>query len=239
MNDLRSFKIQALDGDLGGVHDFFFDDADWTARYMVVDTGTWLPGRRVLISPVSIGTAHWSNKKIDVRLTKEQVKGSPDADTDMPVSRQLESQINAYYGWPMYWQLGGVAVRDSAREGSGVAVLDAETRTGNIHLHSASAVEGYYIHANDGEIGHVEDFLVDDNTWMIRYMVVDTRNWIPGKKVLVAPQWVRSIDAANSRVHVDMTRASIKNSPEFDMSSLDRSYEQRLHDYYGKDYYWI
>ena len=242
--DLQGYTIAASDGDVGRVHDFYFDDERWTVRYLVVDTGTWLPGRKVPISPVALGEADWYGQRLSVNLTKEQVKDSPDIDLDKPISRQYEVDYFNYYGWPYYWA-GVGAWAGWAYPGllataprSQAAPVAVEER-GDPHLRSVWEVTGYHIQATDEEIGHVEDFIVDDETWEMRYLVVDTSNWWFGKKVLVAPRWITTVSWPERKVFVDLTRDQVKDAPEWDPDApVNREYEERLYDYYGRPAYW-
>jgi hypothetical protein len=203
LNELLKYKIHATDGDLGGVSDFYFDDQQWVTRYMVVDTGHWLPGRQVLISPVSISDVRWNDRHVIVNLTKEQVKNSPSVDTDKPVSRQMEERVLSYYAWPLYWEnYGGPRLPQEV----GASPSATQVTTADPALRSARQITGHRIHASDGEIGHIEDFLCDDQDWTIRYVVANTGNWIAGKKVVIAPIWIGWFDWANSRAYVDLTR---------------------------------
>jgi len=239
LTDLMKYQIAATDGGLGSVHDFYYDDLEWRVRYLVVDTGAWLPGKRVLVSPVSIGRSDWSANQLHVTLTKDQVKDSPGIETDEPISRQKEAEIADYYSWPYYWgaRLGGgpaaaVALADEK-------MSPPKSDPNDSSLRSARVVTGYRIQATDGEIGHVEDFIADDEDWTIRYMVVDTRNWLPGKKVLIAPCLVRSVHWDESKVHLDLSRSMVEASPEFDPSApVNREYETAWYDYYGRPKYW-
>jgi len=240
LNDLVGYTIRANDGDIGKVSEFYFDDQGWTIRYVVVDTGGWLPGRNVLISPVAFGSPDWESRAFPVNLTKEQVQNSPSIDTDKPVSRQHETELHGYYGWPVYW---GTNAAYGAFEAPPLLLMESvkedeaspEEPEGDTHLHSTSEVAGSHIEAIDGEIGHVEDFVVDDETWVIRYLLVDTRNWLPAKHVLVSPRWSTQVSWAESKVFVDLTRDAIKNSPEFDpRKPITLDYEGELHDYYGR-----
>jgi hypothetical protein len=247
MTDLKGFTIGATDGDIGQVEAFYFDDASFTVRHLVVDTGGWLGGRKVLISPRALRDIDWDGRRINAALTKAQVEKSPNIDTDQPVSRQHEIEYYRYYGYPSYWSgpylWGGYPFPVMS---SDQATLENERRwewgteeSGDRHLRSSAAVIGYYIAATDGELGHVEDFLVDDATWSIRYMVVDTSNWWFGKKVLVSSEWITRVVWNESLLHVDMTREQIKNSPEYDPSGhVQRDYEMKLHDHYGRRGYW-
>lgn len=247
-NDLQGFTIRATDGDLGGVYTFYFDGAAWVVRYLVVDTGHWLPGRRVLIAPEALGAADPSQSVLSVSLTRDEVQNSPDIDTDKPVSRQQETVLRQYYNWPAYWTMHDplVAQALTARPGGAAAIPPAEAdivdvERGDPDLHSMREVTGYYIEASDGSIGHVEDFIVDTETWDVRYMVVDTRNWLPGgKKVLISPTWIERVSWEDSRVYVALSQTEIKTSPEWHGAStaLSRDYETELYSHYGRPTYW-
>lgn len=244
VKELRDYVLAAEDDNIGRCKDFLFDDSVWTVRYMVADTGKWLPKRKVLISPASLGDPDWKSQLLRVQLDKEQIEKSPTLDADAPVSREFERQWYDYYNWSPYWYGGGIwgggAVPHAIHEKqpAGVATLE-QVETPNHNLRSAQEVTGYHIQATDGDIGHVEDFIVDDSTWTIRYIVVDTRNWLPGKKVLVSPAWATKIEWNNRDVHIDLPRDLIKASPEYDPESpVNREYEGRLYDYYGRPKYW-
>jgi hypothetical protein len=243
-SQLKGFTIRALDGDLGTVDEFYFDDDTWTIRYLTVETGGWLGGRPVLVSPLSVVKAEWQDKRLDVSLTKKQVEDSPNIDTHKPVSRQHEQAFYGYYGYPYYWDgpygvglypLGAPAPVNAPREG----VLDTSDST-DIHLRSTAGVAGYYVEASDGEIGHVKGFVVDDEGWTIRYMEVATRNWWPGKKVLVSPAWIRKVSWAESKVFVRLSREAIQSGPEYvESNPVTREYEDRLYAHYGQPPYWL
>lgn len=251
-NDVIGYSIETTDGPVGTVADFYFDDEHWTIRYLVADTGGWLTGRKVLISPAALDKIDRDTKRLSVNLSKEKVENSPDIATDQPVSRQHEADYHDYYGYPYYWTgpylWGPVAypplpARSAPHDQeSGTVrkeVQAARERSQDVHLRSLAEVTGYYIEAADGDIGHVEDFLLEDGSWTIRYVVVDTRNWWPGRKVLVSPQWIRWVSWSNGRVYVYVTRDRVQNAPEYDPSLLpDREYETRLHSHYGQPNYW-
>ncbi len=255
INNLKDREIQATDGPIGSVKNFFFDDHTWKVRYLVVDTGNWLSGRKVLVSPMAIGDPAWVAERLNLALTREQIEKSPGIDTDKPISRQQEEEYSGYYGYPFYWGGGSspagqipMGYPDRVSVASGLATASAPAKTsephlsgqpGDGHLRSAKEVIGYYLEAEDGDIGHVEDFIVDDQTWSIRYMVIDTVNWWPGKKVVIAPQWIARVNWEQSKVYIDLTRAYIKRAPEFSAASLNnRDYENSLYDYYGRRQYW-
>jgi hypothetical protein len=245
IKQIKGFKLGALDGDIGSVKDFYFDDESWTVRYLVADTGKWLPGRQVLISPFALQHVRMEDEIIDVSLTKKQIEDSPSIDTHKPVSRQYEIDYYQYYGWPHYWEgpaLWGVAPTPAHFSPDGGVVEPmplSRERKGDPHLRSAQEMMGYHIQARDGEVGHVEDFLIEDENWAIRYLVVDTKNWWPGKNVLVAPQWIQRVSWQESKVFVDLTRETIKSAPEFVRGeSIDRVFEGRLYRHYNRPVYW-
>lgn len=249
--ELEGHTLHARDGTLGHVQDFFFDDREWTVRYLVADTGAWLASRKVLISPVAVRQVEWQERSIAVNLTQAQVRNSPGIDTEQPVSREHEAALTQYYSWPAYWGAVGfpdvgfggpimpmvplvpLPVKDeSAMER---ATASAATVEVNHHLRSVRAVTGHAIDATDGRIGHVEDFLIDDQSWAIRYLVIDTRNWWPGKRVVIAPEWIREVGWEDAQVHVDLTRAAVKASPAYDpASTLTSDYSAKLHEHYGR-----
>jgi PRC-barrel domain protein len=265
VKDLNGFKIVALDGEIGDVEEFYFDDERWALRYIVVNTGNWQAGRQVLVSPFSVMQVDRENRQLQVALTKSQVEKSPDIDTRKPVSRQMEANYADYYGYPYYWgspllwgaeerpalaaqqSLGATAstvAPDAASggrsttngKGATVRVISAD-----VHLRSMQEVSTYSIAAIDGDIGVVEDFIVEDESWAIRYLVIDTHKWLPGKQVMISPQWIAAIDWAQAKVHVSLSREGVKHSPAYDSSKLlSRAYEAQLYEHYGQtDYYWL
>ncbi len=248
-NDLRGMSIHATDGDLGKADDFYFDDQDWTIRYVVADVGSWLEKRKVLISPASIPTIAPDLKRFMTSLTKEQVRESPSWDTDKPISRQYEALFADYYKYPYYW--GGPAswgyvpypvdTADAAgmKTPSAEEIADIKAEIQQSHLRSTRAVNGYAIEADDGEIGKVYDFILDERSWQIHYLVVDVGRWLPGRKVLVSPRWIESIDWTRSKVKAQLARETIRHAPGYDNPrSISREYEERLFAYYGKPGYW-
>jgi sporulation protein YlmC with PRC-barrel domain len=245
---LTGYNIEATDGEIGSVQDFYFDDETWTIRYLVADTGWWLPGRSVLISPEALDRPAWDSRRLPVTLTKAQVEHSPGVETDKPVSRQKERELRTYYRWPLYWTAQGAFMPAAAgTQAEAVAALQAGAQAekgnpqsiaeaaGDPHLRSVNEVIGYDIQAREGEIGHVEDFIVDDETWIIRYTVVDSGNWLPSKNVLIAPQWIQAVDWAGHQLRVGLTRETIADCPEYTPAvPISPEYELRLLAYYGK-----
>lgn len=247
MEKLVGLSIAAYDGEIGKVKDVYFDDRRWAVRHLVVNAGSWLEERSVLISPFAVGSIDWERREIHVRLTMQQVRGSPPVDTDKPVSRQHEQLLRDYYGYPDYW--GGSLLWGASAfpavpvlpvppaEGAEAAV--AEDRTCDPHLRSALEVRGYHLHALDQPIGHLEDLLLDEDSWAVRYLVIDTRNWWPGKRVVIPPQWIRRLDWPERAVEVDVTRDMVRDAPPYDAAlQLSREQEQTLHQHYRRSGYW-
>jgi hypothetical protein len=238
------YAIGATDGPIGSISDLLFDDVTWLVRWLVVDTGSLLSGRRVLLPPSALSHVNHIGHQIAVHLTKQQIKDSPDITTDEPISSEMETDLYDYYGWSPYWSTGfymggyGFAGGAFAPSAMGFHARDredeVESRTrGDRHLRSVREVKGYHIHATDGEVGHVADFLLEDGDWSIHYLVVDTQNWWPGKKVLISPRSIRSTDWATRTVTLDVDRQRVKGSPAYDGSeAVDRAYEYAFHGYY-------
>ncbi|MGA2536112.1 MAG: PRC-barrel domain-containing protein [Terracidiphilus sp.] len=239
---LEGYSLKCLDGDIGSASEFFFDDRYWAIRYFVANTGTWLRDKKVLISPYSLIGVNASEGRVSVQLTKKQIEDCPSTDMDEPVSRQYEDSYNGYYGFPNYW--GGpymwgsnpYMVRDRSRWG----VAASQAMGWDRHLRSTREVTGYHLHALDGEVGHVDDFIIDDDTWAIRYLVVATKNWWPGKKVLISPKWIESVSWKAREVVIGLSRETVKSAPEYTAESLlTRDYETVLYGHYNREGYWV
>jgi uncharacterized protein YrrD len=229
---LRDYHVRATDANIGRVKDFLFDSQEWVVRYVVVDTSEWRPGRTILVIPDVVGPSSVEGQILPVSLTSEQVHSSPDIDVDKPVSRQHEAALFEHYGWFPYWGNGRRGPQESGAETSEAA---GEER----HLSSMRRVDGYSIRALDGEIGRVEDFIIEDENWTIRDIVVDTRTWLHGKHVLVAPEWVAGIDEQEKVVSLELSQEEVKESPPYDPNQpVNRQYEVHLYDYYGRPKYW-
>jgi hypothetical protein len=250
---LEGLSIGATDGPIGEVKDLYFDDESWVIRYVVADTSKWLGGREVLISPYSIEDMDWAGDTVPVTITKQQVKNSPSIDSDKPISRQYEESYAGYYGYPYYWGssglwgewnspsallTGGIADPDGGYEGYLRAPSNRDSNA-DPHLHSCNSVKGYHILAKDGEIGHVQGYLVDDTTWSIRYLIVNTSNWWVGHQILLSPEWILDVSWSESNVIADLDRQAIKDAPAYDDGAyLTREAEDRIYAHYSRRGYW-
>jgi len=238
---LKGYKLDSKDGEIGKVKEFYFDDKHWAIRYLVADTGNWLTGNQVLISPYALVSVNKEEEQIGINLSKKQIEDSPSLSSDKPVSQQFEVNYYGYYGYPIYWGGAGMwgaypyIMRDSKEWKSN----NKEEKSWDPHLRSTDVLNGYHIQANDGEIGHVADFVIDDETWAIRYLIIDTTNWFGGKKVLISPKWIDQISWNDSKVFVNLSLEDIKHSPEYKEDSLlTRNYETELHRHYNRQGYW-
>jgi uncharacterized protein YrrD len=223
--NLNGFAVRASDGEIGTIDDLYFDDERWVVRYLVVDTGSWLTGRKVLLSPHAFRQADWDGRSVLMNLTREQIENSPDIDTHQPVSRQKESELFRHYGYPYYWAgpyAWGLSMYPVLLEQE---QLENENRTEHRqeaeqsqdrHLRSSNEVQGYTIHASDDSLGHLEDLLFDEEDWSVQLIVIDPRNWWPGKHVMVAPQRISAVNWDDKSVSIGMSRAEIESSPEYD-----------------------
>jgi sporulation protein YlmC with PRC-barrel domain len=237
------YNVLAKNGEVGKVKDFYFDDIFWAIRYVVVDTGKLLPGRKVLVSPEKLGEPDWDRGVLPVSLTMDKVKKSPGIETDAPVSRQHEVEIAQYYGWEPYWGTSmvppGAAAIPVSKTKMGNKEDGVEKTKWNPNLRSIKEILGYHIQTMDGEVGHLEDCILETKYWVIRYIVVDTRNWLPGRKVILAPTWIDDINWADRKIIVDLIADEIKKGPEYDPTlPVNRAYETVLYDFYGRPAYW-
>lgn len=236
LKELRGFQIEAKDGIIGHVNGAYFDDDQWSVRYLVVNTGSWLDAREVLISPTALGATDGETRTLAARLTKKQVEDSPSIDLDKPVSRQHEAAVSDHYGWPAYWSMGLWESRIPSMIAATQARTDEPTssrRDDDPHLRSGREVIGYHLHTTDDTLGHVEDLVIDDETWTIRYLAVDTSNWWLGGHVLISPRWIRAVRWPERLVEIAATRDVIKHSPTWNPTyPITQDYEDKLLDYY-------
>jgi hypothetical protein len=229
ITQLAGDKLRATDGEIGHVKDFYFDDRNWVVRYVVADTGSWLTGRLVLLSPLSLGRLAPAGKVLCVNLTRKQIENSPSIEAHKPVSRQYEEEYHRYYGWPYYWQgdalwgMSGVPVltlplqplpiQPAAAGGPPPAGPDA-------HLRSTQAVKGYHLQASDGTIGHVCDFMMDDQTWAIGQLVIKTGHRLSGREVQIPTNKIDRISYEESTVFADLTSEAVEQSPAHYMAAV-------------------
>ncbi len=254
ITELSDYTLEATDGEIGFIDELYFQEEEWQIRYLVIGLGNWFTRQHVLLVPGVIDRLNMDLEKVNFKLTREQIKNSPDVLSQLPVSREKELALHRYYQWQPYWMghaADGISygthavwpeavtdVEDESEQAHEAQVAlaelgDVESKAGPFSLRSTNEVTGYYIRAVDGEIGHIDDFVIDLRNWRIRYLVVDTRNWLPGRRVLVASDWIQKIDWQNAEVSVSLTKESVEKSPEYDPSALDDDYEAKLEKHYA------
>ncbi|WP_231907402.1 PRC-barrel domain-containing protein [Colwellia sp. PAMC 20917] len=235
--------------------DLYFDDKHWVIRYLVVETGSWLSSKKILLSPISIKEFNQEHKKLTVTITREQVKKSPEIDSEKPVSRQHEVDHMAYYGYEHYWGNTGiwgsepspnmmalgyysVAPKPDNLDNPEISadIKAALSRDNDHHLRSSHAVVGYHLDAIDGELGHLQGMLIDIDTWAIRYLIINTSNWWLGHLVLIAPKWIKEVSWPTTKIYADMTQQQVKDAPTFDPSvPFSLEHEQNLQTHYSRN----
>jgi uncharacterized protein YrrD len=235
---LTGYHLGATDGTLGKIRDFYFDDEHWTIRYLVAGVDGWLAGKQVLLSPFAVDQIDDGFKTVHLRLSRDQIEKSPPIETEQPISRQFEAKYYQYYGWPMYWYGPALWGPGPYPVFDGFIPEPVEHKPeppADPHLRSTGEVLKYRIHARDGDIGHVEDYMIDDETWSIRYFEVDTRNWLPGKKMLIPTSAIQNVSWENAKVFVDLTRQVIKDAPEYHPGDqLQADYEKQLQEHLAR-----
>jgi uncharacterized protein YrrD len=222
---LTGYNLKASNGEIGEVKEFYFDDETWKIRYMVVKTGGWLSDREVLIAPQAIENVNLLDRFFKVSLTKKQISDSPNIDTHKPVYRRQEIELYDHYAWEAYWLSGfypggylGVSVPFPSIEHKELIPpgYDKEVPKDDLHLRSTKKVTGYHVHAKDGDVGHIDDFVIDDQSWEVLYLVIDTHNWVGGKKVSVPMAHILNVDWDNSKIYLDITISAVQKSKLFE-----------------------
>lgn len=239
---LLQYKLSSKHEEIGRVKAFYFDDRQWVIRYLVADTGAWLAGRQVLISPYALDAVSRKRHRIVLGVSKRQIEDAPSLDPEQSVSPQFEDAYFGFYAWPKYWRgpytWGSSLHPDrSRRHGTdGTAGKVGRSR----HVRRSSELIEAYMQTTDGEMGYVQDLIIDDDTWAIRYLVVSTQNWWPGKRVLVSSQWIQHVRWERSEIFVALSADTIRKAPEYtEQVPITREYETRLHGHYGRRRYWI
>ena len=234
---LKGYEIEASDGAIGSVSDFLFDDRTWKVRWLVVDAGNWLTGRLVLVHPSVIGRADYIRRVLPVKLTKARVAASPYIIRDQPVSRQNENNLYDHYGWDPVWGSSYFGPHATAPDVAEQAVAGTSVRSPleghDPNLRSLSEVTGYDIRASNGAIGHLENVVLEDEAWSIRYLTIVTRNWWPGQRVLLSPYAVQKISWSKQQISLNASCEQVKSSPPWaPLELIDQAYEKRLHRHY-------
>ncbi|MFW5897624.1 MAG: PRC-barrel domain-containing protein [Halanaerobium sp.] len=255
LKNLKGFTIHGRDGDLGKARDFYFDQHRFIMRYLLVDTGNWLKHEQTLISTDSFKEINYENNEILVDLSSDELEEAPSLEKNKPISKLMEEKVVKHFEWPLYWSThhptdgpsiqSGSLIRKKLFNFENLDDQEKEEKEKEIesNLRSFNEVRGYHIQAQDKEFGHLEDLFVDEENWIIRYLLIDTRNILPGKDVLIAPEWLKNISWNKEKIYVSKTKEEIKNAPEYREEKTDnlvhRSYEEKLYDHYDELKYWL
>ena len=244
MKELERYKVSATDGDLGSVDNFLVEDTSWAVRYLVMDTGGPLGGRRVLIPQLAFREVDYSARRFRLALSRTKIQESPSINLDLPVSRQVEREHHQYYGYVPYWGTGAGPVGphdpDDTAKTPPASPGEPNERPSDTHLQSAKEVTGYHVEGTDGSIGHVRDLVVDDETWGVHYLVLATANWWPSKGVLISPAWAKRVSWPERKVYVGMTREAIRASPVWSATyPVAAAYAEELYRHYAGTPGWI
>lgn len=236
IKQLYGDKLGALDGEIGRVKNVYFDDQHWAVRYVVVDTGSWLPGRQVLISPHAFGSLAQTGPVLRVNLIRKQIENSPGIESHQPVSRQYEEEYYRYYGWPIYWQgdaLWGMSsfpileLPPKVLPDEPVSASVSQPERADALLRSAQAVNGYHLQASDATAGYVRDFMMDVQSWAIRQLVIKTGHRFSGKEVEIPTRTVDRISWEESKVFVNLTKEAVEQSPAHPVSPFSAGARHR------------
>ena len=233
LSDLINYGFMATDGEIGHFKQIYFDDLHWQVRYLVLQTGNWLMGRQVLLVPAAINKIDDNNKRIHVDISCEQIEKSPPVDSQQPVSQHYQQQYYSYYGWEPYWTTDPLFLEIPPVPP--LITPEQAQKPDNPHLRSSEEVTGYKLETMDGPVGHIEDLIVDNQTWAVRYLEIDTRNLLPGRHVLMSPAWVEQVDWAKRHFEIELPKELVKNAPEYGPEQIiSRDYELALYRHYGK-----
>jgi hypothetical protein len=241
---LLEYKVTATDGDAGKATDMLFEDRDWYVVYLVVTGESWLSNRRALVPRRVAGEPDWQARRFPVRLTRRQIDDCPPVDADPPVSIQQEQDVLAYYNLQPGWIRGpvsgfGLPEMVVPSDIADQEAIEEQRQERDSHLRSMQEIIGYQVEASDGDMGHVKDVLIDEGQFVVRYLVVDTEDYLDGRLFLLAVPWVKELSWENEAVRTEFSAEQIRRSPQWDgRSPISRPYEEALHTYYGRPRYW-
>ncbi len=233
MKELFGYSVAAIDGSLGKLEDFLFDERSHDLRYLVADTGGWFDRRHLLVAPAAFGHTHWPARDFPVRISREQAAASPALVADAALSRRHEVALHSFFEWMPYWlsHSNGVPTAHVAAPDGGDEAAPSLCR--------AARLIGYQAQGTDSEIGHVVDFLIDDDQWKVRDVIVDTESWGEPRTVIVSMALFRGIDAAAEKLLVGLTARLVRECPVFDPQAIAGSRSEVVfHDYLGRPRSW-
>ncbi len=207
---INGFRVMAEGGEVGRIHDCFFDESSRHIRYLVVRTGSWLLGRDVIIVPSHVRDLSLEDEQLTTDLTKDELKNSPDVDTEKPISRRREIEYLSYYGMPMYWgSMPGIPPTGAPTPPEAAPEDGDDTAS---ELRSAREITGYALQSQDGPAGTIKDIVFSPETWAVTHLLVRTGGWFSGKEIAVAIKWVEEIDWSRAVVGVDMPNDRLRDT---------------------------
>ncbi len=237
---LKNYKLECIDGELGKAKEFHFDTQCWIVRYLIAETGSWLAGRKILISPHAMDSIRREDQHIFIDLNKNQIKDAPLLYNNHPISREFEEENCRYYDWPIYWHsqsFGEQQPRLRNRNYDQWNECKHDNIVCDIRLRSTLEINDFHIQTLDNDIGHIEDFIIDDAAWVIRYLIVSIRSGWPEYRVLIPPQWINRISDTEGKVFVSFNRESFDQMQEYtEESLLNLNYETELCSNYNLSY---
>jgi sporulation protein YlmC with PRC-barrel domain len=214
VNQLFKFSLGATDGEIGKIKDIYFDDQSWTLRYLVAETGNWLFQRKVLIAPLAVQRSGLENEILDVNLTKEQVKDSPDIDTELPVSLQQESSLFDHYAWPSFGRAGMGWPTTGVLKGTSALINKLEAKEEfDPHLRSFNHVSKYEVYSSSVHVGMVKDLILDLSDWSIPFLLMENIVNNNSEQIMIASDKVSAIDWETSRISLSLTKYEINTAP--------------------------
>jgi hypothetical protein len=220
VKELLGHHLGAIDVHIGHIKDFYFDDTLWVVRYLVAETGSWITGKLVLISPLALGGFDPKENVLRVSLSKRQIEDSPPTEAHKPISRQYEQEYYQYYNWPFYWQGGALWGMNDFPSVPTMPVLPpihtSKPPPEDVHLNNVKTILGYNAHATDKDVGTIADFLIDDMSWVVTGVVIDTGHWLPGRKTIVSPAQIDRISWTESKVFLKITSSAVEHAPAYE-----------------------
>ncbi|GGD02692.1 hypothetical protein GCM10007216_36830 [Thalassobacillus devorans] len=253
---LKNYNIQANDGELGKVKDLYFDDKKWTVRYLVADTRKWLPGKKVVVSPSGVKAVDTGEEVVHVENNKEDIRHNATLEEKQDFSYEKEMELSDTFGWKQYWAgeflWGGYLtpmdpVEEPARAAEPQTTQEPPIND-NVHdrkdkLRSSESIKGEFkhgvVHGENGKIGYIKDLMIDEGTWRIRYLLVDTSEWSTNERVLLSPDWLQSVDWLTNDFYIDLKLETIEDGPNYEKDqTVTKEFEEMIYRKYRKEPYW-
>lgn len=244
---LKGFSINAMDGKAGKLKDILFDDHSYKVRYFVIDTSSWLPGRKILLSPEAVDKVDYDNSVIFFKLTKDTIENSPPLSDHLPVSKQHEQSLTQYYSWAPYAISTGwfpypaytipndsVGYASDLYPSNWINLSENKERNFDRYLRSCEEICGYKISSIDEEkFGEVSNIIFIEKSWLLIDLVLSSNRWLPGgKNFACSPMFVESFNEYERELRVSMTKKMMLDSPEYKFENYGEQYRESLLNHY-------